>query len=419
MLAHTRLIRDKMWMSAPVNPNTIRFILATIFIDAVGFGIVMPVAPRLLMAVGHVDLSGATYLGTLLSLLYAAMQFMFGTIIGNLGDRFGRRPVLLGALAGFSINFLLQAQAQSLLWLFAGQAVAGVFGGTYAPAQAALADITQPEERARVFGYVGAAFGLGFILGPVIGGLIGSYGPRVPFYAAAGLAALNCVYGLTVFPETLPKALRRPFDWKRANPLGALMALKHLPGIDRLSLVLLSWQVASLVYPLTWSYYMMASFGASSRLIGLSLALVGVSVAVVQMLVTGRMVKRFGERRTAQIGLAMAMWTFAAFALASINPWFILLALTMPLGNLVQPALMAMLAARANATNQGEMQGFIACVMALGSIFAPLLFNPTLAYFISPHAPIHFGGAAFVLAVILAVLALILLSFTPRRTAVV
>ncbi len=421
-LARTLQLSDTAGMTAPASPkpasaNTVRFVLLTIVIDAIGFGIILPVAPRLLMTVGNLDLAGATYASTGLSLLFASFQFLFGTIIGNLGDRFGRRPILLGALGGFAINFLLQAQAHSLLWLFAGQAIAGVFGGTYAPAQAALADITPAEDRARVFGYVGAAFGIGFVIGPVIGGLLGGLGPRIPFYAAAALAGLNFAYGLIVFPETLARANRRAFDWRRANPLGALLKIRTLPGLTMLSLVLLLWQIASLVYPLTWSYYLIGAYHASSGLIGLSLAAVGVSMAAVQILLTGKLVTRLGERNTALLGLSAACWTFVVLAIAPLNPWLLLLGFVMPLGNLTQPALMAMVSRRATATNQGEIQGFSASVMSLGSIIAPLILNPTLAFFMSTRAPMIVPGAAFALAATIALITILTLSLTPRARA--
>ncbi len=394
--------------------NTIRFILLTIIIDAIGFGIIIPVAPALVREVGHFDLAQATITSGWMNVLFASFQFLFGTIIGNLGDRYGRRPILLCALAGFSINFFLQAQAHSLAWLFVGQAVAGVFGGTYGAAQAALADITPAEDRARVFGYVGAAFGIGFVIGPVIGGFLGALGPRVPFYAASALAALNCLYGFFFFPETLKVENRRAFDWGRANPFGALLMLGKLPGVAMLALVLLFWQVASLVYPITWSIYMIASYQASPGLIGLSLACVGASMAAVQILFTGRLVKRFGERGTVFIGLSISIWTHLVLAFAPFNPWLLPLACVMPLGNITQPSLMAMMSKRATATNQGEVQGFSASVMALGSIFAPLIFAPTLSHFISPSAPVRFPGAAFIVAALIALLTMIVLTLTPR-----
>lgn len=391
-------------------PSSVRFVLFTIVIDAIGFGIIMPVMPTLLMDVGNLDVAAAAQFGGLLSLVYAGFQFLLGPTLGNLSDRFGRRPVLLGSLAGYSVNFALMALAPNLAWLIAGQALAGIFGGTYGPAQAALADITGPQDRARVFGFVGAAFGIGFTLGPMIGGLLGEFGPRMPFYAAAALAALNLIYGLTIFPETLAPENRRVFEWRRANPLGALKAIGHLPGIVPLALVLLLWQIASLIYPLTWGYYLIAGFDASPRVIGMSLTVVGITMAAVQMLFTGRIVARFGERRSAMIGLTAASTAFLGFAIAPHFPLAFVVMLIMPFGSLVQPSLSAMVSKRGQVDNQGEIQGITASIMSLGAMIAPVTLNPVLAYFTGAGAPMIVPGAAFGVSAVIALTALAVVS---------
>ena len=391
-------------------PPSVRFVLFTIVIDAIGFGIIMPVMPSLLMDVGNLDVAAAAQFGGLLSLVYAGFQFLLGPTLGNLSDRFGRRPVLLGSLAGYSVNFALMALAPNLAWLIAGQALAGIFGGTYGPAQAALADITGPQDRERVFGFVGAAFGIGFTLGPMVGGLLGEFGPRMPFYAAAALAALNLVYGLTIFPETLAAENRRVFKWRRANPLGALKAIGHLPGIVPLALVLLLWQIASLIYPLTWGYYLIAGFDASPRVIGMSLTVVGITMAAVQMLFTGRIVARFGERRSAMIGLAAASTAFLGFATAPHFPLAFVVMLIMPFGSLVQPSLSAMVSKRGQVDNQGEIQGITASIMSLGAMIAPVTLNPVLAYFTGAGAPMIVPGAAFAVSAVIALTALAVVS---------
>jgi MFS transporter, DHA1 family, tetracycline resistance protein len=396
-------------------PSTVRFILATIVIDAIGFGVTLPVTPQLVMDVGGMDVSGAAKFGGMLALLYAGFQFIFGPIIGNLGDRFGRRPILLGSLAGYAINFALMGVAPSLGWLLVGQALAGIFGGSYGAAQAALADVTDPKDRARVFGFVGAAFGVGFTFGPVLGGLLGEIGPRIPFFAASALGALNFVYGLTIFPETLKPEHRRAFDWKRANPLGALSGLGRMPGMALLGVLLVIWQVASLVYPLTWGYYLIAAYGATPRQIGLTLAFVGVSMTAVQMLLTGRIVARFGERGAAMIGLGGAATAFLGFAIAPHWHWAALSLLVMPLQSIVQPCLSALVSQRGSANNQGEVQGFAAAMMALGSLIGPVTLNPALAWFTSPSAPFQMPGAAFLLSFALALFALVLIALARAR----
>jgi MFS transporter, DHA1 family, tetracycline resistance protein len=387
----------------------VRFILATIVIDAIGFGIIMPVMPDLLMEIGQIDLAAAARFGGLLSLLYAGFQFLLGPVLGNLADRYGRRPILLGSLGGYSVNFALMAVAPNLGWLIVGQALAGIFGGTYGPAQAALADITKPSDRARIFGYVGAAFGVGFTIGPAIGGLLGEFGPRMPFIAAATLAAANLVYGMIYFPETLSKEHRREFDWRRGNPFGAFKMLGRLPGIIPIGLVLLLWQVASLVYPLTWGYYLIAGFDASPRQIGISLTFVGVTLALVQFFLTGRIVARIGERRAAIIGLCAASTAFIGFALAPHFPLAMLALLIMPFGSIIQPSLSAMVSQRGQANNQGEIQGFTASIMSLGAMIAPLTLNPTTAYFTAVGASLRLPGAAFILALLIALTALMIM----------
>lgn len=391
-------------------PRPVRFVLATIIIDAIGFGIIMPVMPDLLMEVGRMDVAAAARFGGLLALLYAGFQFLLGPVLGNLADRYGRRPILLGSLAGYSLNFTLMAVAPNLGWLIAGQALAGIFGGTYGPAQAALADITKASDRARIFGYVGAAFGVGFTIGPVIGGLLGEFGPRMPFVAAAALAAANFIYGMIYFPETLAQENRRPFDWRRGNPFGALRTFGRLPGVAALGIALLLWQVASLVYPLTWGYYLIASFDASPRLIGISLTFVGVSLALVQFFLTGRIVARIGERRAAVLGLCAASTAFFGFAIAPHFPWAMLALLVMPFGSVIQPSLSALMSQKGSANNQGEVQGFTASIMSLGAMIAPVTLNPTLAHFTAEGATLKVPGAAFILAMIIALIALIVVA---------
>ena len=390
-------------------PRPVRFVLATIIIDAIGFGIIMPVMPDLLMEVGKMDVAAAARFGGLLALLYAGFQFLLGPVFGNLADRYGRRPILLGSLAGYSVNFALMAFAPNLGWLIAGQALAGVFGGTYGPAQAALADITAPKDRARIFGYVGAAFGIGFTIGPAIGGLLGEFGPRMPFIAAAALAAANFIYGMIYFPETLSKENRRAFDWRRGNPFGALKTLGRLPGIIPLGFVLLLWQIASLIYPLTWGYYLIASFDASPRMIGISLTFVGITLALVQFFLTWRIVARVGERRAAIVGLCAASTAFAGFAIAPHLPIAMLALLIMPFGSIIQPSLAAMVSQRGQANNQGEIQGFTASIMSLGAMIAPVTLNPTIAYFTAANAPQRLPGAAFIMAALIALIALIIM----------
>jgi len=401
----------------PLSP-AIRFVLATMLVNSIGFGIIIPSFPQLIMSLGHASLSRATAIGGLLSLTYALFQFLFGPVMGNLSDRFGRRLVLLGSLFGFAVDFIIMAFAPNLAWLFATRMLTGVFGASNGPSQSVIADVTAPDERSRLFGYISAAFGVGFVAGPAIGGLLAEISFRMPFYAAGALALANLVYGLFALPETLSAENRRPFDWKRANPVGALFTLRKLPGLLPISAVYFMWQLASLIYPMTWAYFTIGRYGWSNTMIGLSLALMGATMAVTQIFLSARIIARIGERRTATIGMIGGALGMAAFA-ATTNGW--LAFAMMPLiaiQSLVHPCLTAMMSRRADATNQGEVQGFGSSVMAVGSIIAPMVFNPALAWFTGPKAPFQFYGIAFVIAAVFALVGLaILVSLAPAGRA--
>ena len=396
--------------------KTIGFIIATIFIDAIGFGIIMPVLPQLVMEVGRLDLAEAIEVGAWIGLVMAVATFLASPLLGNLSDRFGRRRVLLLALAGLATDYALLVIVDTLPWLFVARALSGLFGGSYAAAQAAIADVTRPQERARNFGFVGAAFGVGFVVGPAIGGFLGEIGPRAPFVAAALLAAANMIYGALIFPETLPPDRRRAFDWRRANPLGAWQAMRALPGMGGVALVLLLWQIASLVYPMTWSFYCIAQLGWTPGMIGASLAAVGVMIALGQTVVVGPAVARFGERDAATLGLLVAVAIFVGFAFVRTTWGAFLLLMPVALQSPVQPALMAMMSRRATADTQGEVQGISAMVMGLGQLAAPLLLTGTMAWFTSDRAPVHFPGAAFLVAALFGLLAAAMLRTLPRAT---
>jgi DHA1 family tetracycline resistance protein-like MFS transporter len=390
------------------------FVLATIFIDAVGFGLIIPVLPRLLMNVGGLNLAQAIELGAWMGLAIALATFLAAPVLGNLSDRVGRRPVLLMALAGLALDYLLLAVADTITLIFIGRVLSGALGGSYAPAQAAIADVTTPDQRARNFGYVSAAFGIGFVAGPALGGLLAQFGDRAPFYAASALAALNFLYGLTVFPETLKAEHRRPFHWRRANPLGALAAARAAPGMVQAALVLVLWQIASLVYPLTWSFYAIAQFGWSNLMIGASLAAFGVVIAASQWLLTGPAVQRFGERDAATIGLLGAVAGFLGYAFAQATWQAYAIMIFVAVQSIVQPSLMAMLSKRATPDTQGEVQGIAAMTLGVGSIVAPLLLTGTMAAFTRDDAAFRFPGAAFLVSALFGLGALAMLRRLPK-----
>jgi DHA1 family tetracycline resistance protein-like MFS transporter len=258
------------------------FILITILLDTIGFGIIAPVMPELIMELTGEGIGQAARYGGWLLFIYAVMQLFFAPILGNLSDRFGRRPVLLCSLTAFGLDYILMGMAPTLTWLFVGRALAGVFGATHATANAYVADITAPDQRAKSFGLIGATWGIGFMIGPVVGGLLGEYGPRVPFFAAAGLALLNVVYGSIVLTESLSEENRRPFAWKRANPIGAIHQMRRYPVVIGLFFAVVFYQIAHDANPSTWSFYTMLKFGWSERDIGLSMGAVGLMMAIVQ-----------------------------------------------------------------------------------------------------------------------------------------
>jgi MFS transporter, DHA1 family, tetracycline resistance protein len=418
--------------------RAMRFVMITVFIYSAGFGIIMPALPDLIRELEGISLSGATRLGALIGATYAIFQFAMGPLVGNLGDRFGRRPVFLTSLFCFGLDFLLMGLAGSIVWLFIGRGIAGGLGAIFGPANAAMADLSDSDERAASFGKVGAAFGIGFIIGPAIGGVlasqamllaafgaiglqeIGSYlaqhSTRLPFFVAAGLAFANFAYGWSAFPETMPKERQRAFSWSRANPLGALISMGKVRNILPIASVYFLWAFAGQIYPATWSFFAQAQYGWGTGMVGLSLTGVGISMAFCQAVVIGRAVKRFGERATAQAGMAFGLIGFVVLASVT-NGWVALsLCFVMGLQGVAQPAMNAMMSRRIPPDQQGELQGFNGSMSALAFLLAQLVFNFTLAYFTSDTAPFRFAGAPFVIAALFAAIALSILTLLPKSS---
>lgn len=400
-------------MSAP-RRHVMPFVFSTILIDAMGFGLIMPVLPRLLMRVGEIQLNAAIEVGAWMSLLMALAAFISAPILGNLSDSFGRRRVLLIALGGMAAHYAVLVVAGSVTLIVIGRLLTGVFGGSYGPAQAAIADVTSPEDRAKNFALVSAGFGIGFVAGPALGGLLAQYGERAPFWLALALSLANFVYGLIAFPETLKPELRRPFTLARANPFGAWKTAGQALGMRRIALVLLLWQLASLVYPLTWSFWGIAALGWSDQMIGLSLAAVGIVIALSQTLITGRVVRRLGERGAATLGMIGAGAGFVGYAFAKTTAVAFALLVAVAVQSLVQPSLMAMLSRRATPETQGEVQGLAAMMMGLGSIVGPMVLVWPMAWFTSPAAPFQFPGVPYAIAAVITMAALALLRTTPQ-----
>lgn len=385
--------------------------LAAVLIDTIGFGIVLPVLPSLIVRLGQVDLPAATRIGGWMLVAFAAAQFFAGPVLGSLGDRFGRRPVLLAAMAAFSVDYLLMAFAPTLAWLFLGRAVAGIAGAVYGPVNAVLADVTPPEKRGATFGYLSAAFGAGFILGPAIGGLLSGWGERAPFLAASGLALANTITIALVLPETLAPENRRAFDWRRANVFGAFAPLLRAGGATPLLGAALLWQIAHMVYPATWSFWAEIALGWNGRAIGWSLAASGLSMMVAQALLTGRAIARFGEERTVLIGLAAGAVVFGLYPFVRHGWQVYALIAAGALSGLVFPSINAILSRRVDARNQGALQGGMASLASVAALVGPIVMTQALATGSERGWP----GAAFALASALAAATFVVMLFGVVR----
>ncbi len=374
------------------------FIFITLLIDVTGFGVIIPVMPKLIeQLLGVDDISKASQYGGWLTFAYAFMQFLFAPVLGNLSDKYGRRPVLLFSLFGFGIDYLLLSFAPTIAWLFLGRLIAGVTGASFTTASAYIADISTPENRAQNFGMIGAAFGLGFIIGPLLGGLLGELGPRVPFMVAACLALMNWLYGYFVLPESLDKEHRRPFDWKRANPLGSLLQLRKYPAVGGLigSFVLI--YLAAHAVQSNWSFFNIERFQWTPKMIGISLGVIGVLVGAVQGGLVRVVNPRLGNERSVYIGLGLYALGLLLFAFASQSWMMFVFLIPYCLGGIAGPALQSIISGHVPPNEQGELQGALTSLMSATSIVGPLMMTNLFAYFTHKEAPVYFPGASFLL----------------------
>jgi DHA1 family tetracycline resistance protein-like MFS transporter len=391
------------------------FVFIAVLIDAVGFGIILPVLPRLIMQLTGLPIDRAAQYGGALAFVYALMQFFCAPILGNLSDQFGRRPVLLFALLALGCDYLIMGCAPVIGWLFIGRMIAGVAGASFTPAYAYVADISEPARRAQNFGLLGAAFGIGFILGPAIGGLLGGLGPRAPFFVAGALALANVSFGYFALPESLPRELRRPFRWARANPLGTLVQMRKLPAVSALLAALFLWQLGHQVFPSTWAFYGITQFHWSSREVGYSLAFVGLVMAIAQGLLTRTLIPRLGgERRAAAAGMAAALIAYLGYAFATQGWMVYVVSLSAFLFALTYPSMNALASQQTPANAQGELQGAVACLYSLSSIVGPPLMTQVFSYFTAPTAPVFFPGAAFLAAAALTIACALLFAKAAR-----
>ena len=398
------------------------FIFVAVLVDSIGFGIILPVLPRLIMQLTGVSVDRAAVYGGWLSFVYALMQFFCAPVLGNLSDRFGRRPVLLFALLALGCDYLIMGFAPVIAWLFVGRMIAGVAGASFTPAYAYVADITEPARRAQNFGLMGAAFGIGFIVGPAIGGLLGGLGPRAPFFAAGAIALANTALGYFALPESLPQESRRPFHWSRANPLGTLLHIRRYPVVTWLLGALLLWQLGHQVLPSTWAFYTISKFHWTSAEVGYSLAFVGLVMAVAQGLLTRVLIPWIGgERRAAAAGMGAALLAYVGYAFATQGWMMYAVSLTTFIFALTYPSMNALASQQIPANAQGELQGAVACVYSLSSILGPPLMTQVFGHFSARSAGVYFPGAAFLAAAVLtagcALLFARAMRFAPQRAA--
>ena len=387
--------------------NAFFFVIVAVTLNMISFGIIIPVMPSLLTEVTGQPASEAVAWSGWLNATFAVANFIAMPILGALSDRYGRRPILLLSIGMLAIDLIIMGLAPTLGILFLGRALAGLFSSTVSVANAYIADVTEPEDRGRAFGMMGAAFGAGFILGPVVGGLLGNFDTRLPFFVAAGFAALNFLYGYFILPESLAPENRRDFNWSRANPFGTFRHFAKLPRVAWFIVAIFFYQIAHAVYPSTWNFHGEIRYGWDDLQIGLSLGAVGLGSAVCQALLTGRLIKKFGPMRAATFGLAMNALAMIGFAFADM-PWmaFAVIAIS-SIGGVAMPAINTITSSLTPSNAQGELQGAQSSIMAFTLIFSPVLMTQALERFSGEDAIILFPGAAFLLAAIMVALAMI------------
>lgn len=385
------------------NRLPLAFVLMTLVIDAMGIGLILPVMPDLIREVNGGSLAQAAVWGGILATGFAVMQFLFGPVLGSLSDAYGRRPVLLISLAVMSADYLVMAVTGSIWMLLAARIVGGILAATHATAMAFVADISRPEEKAPRFALTHAAYGVGFVIGPLIGGVLGAFGPRAPFIAAAILAALNLVLGYFVLPETVTDRIRRPFTWRRANPFGAILQVSKLPGLGRLLAVLAIYEFALYVYPAIWAYFTPVRFGWDTTMVGLSLGLFGIGYTIVQAGLIRPFLRTFGENGTILFGLSFEVLLLAALGVITSGTIALILTPISALGSVAVPALQGVMSQRVSDDAQGELQGVVTSTISLATVLAPLLMTQVFYFTTREGASFHHPGAAFLLAAALMV----------------
>ncbi|MBK8055033.1 MAG: TCR/Tet family MFS transporter [Saprospiraceae bacterium] len=386
----------------------IGFIFATLLLDVIGFGIIIPVLPRLLSEMLGIGINEASKYGGYLLFAFAVAQFIFSPVIGNLSDQYGRRPVLLLSLLGFSIDYLILAFAPDFWWFFIGRIIAGITGASFTTAAAYIADISTPETRSKNFGMIGAAFGLGFIIGPLLGGVLGQFGVKIPFYVAAALSFMNFLYGYFILPESLPLDKRRKFDIKRANPWGSLVHIGKYKNVRYLLLAYFFLYVGSHAVQSTWNYFTMYRFGWSEAMVGYSLAIVGILVASVQAMLAQKSALFFGLERSIVIGFGLYTAGMFLFSIANQSWMLFLFLIPYCFGGIAMPNLQSYMVGKVEPNQQGELQGTLTSLMSITTIIGPIMMTSIFYYFTTGLAPFAFPGIAFFVGGILMGISLII-----------
>lgn len=391
------------------------FIFITLLIDITGWGIILPVVPKLVAELIHSDITEAATYGGWLGFAYAFTQFICAPLVGNLSDRYGRRPILLISLLGFGLDYLLLALAPSIGWLFVGRILAGLTGASISTASSYIADVSTDETRTKNFGLIGAAFGLGFIIGPVMGGVLGHYGARIPFYVASVLCLLNFLYGYFILPESLDRTKRRPFEWKRANPIGSLKLLAKHPEISSLAVALILVYIGLHAVQSNWHFFTMYKFDWSERSVGLSLGVLGLLLGLVQGVLIRWTAPKLGEQKSIYYGLIFYALGLLLFSFAGEGWMMLLFLIPYSLGGICGPSLQSMISKSIPANQQGELQGALTSLVSATSIVGPPMMTNLFYYFTHDKAPFQFSGAPFLLASILMMLSAVIIYSTSKK----
>jgi DHA1 family tetracycline resistance protein-like MFS transporter len=397
------------------NQAALGFIFITMLIDVIGWGIIIPVIPGLIEELIQGDISEAAKVGGWITFAYAITQFVFAPLIGSLSDQYGRRPIILISLLGFTLDYILLALAPSIAWLFIGRIIAGITGASITTASAYIADISTIENRAKNFGMIGAAFGLGFIIGPVIGGLLGQYGARVPFYAAAALCFLNFLYGYFILPESLPKEKRSVLNLKKANPIGSFLHLKKYPKLIGLASSMFLLYVASHAIQSNWSFFTMYKFNWDEKMVGISLGVIGLFVALVQGVLIRWVNPWLGNEKSIYAGFFLYSLGMLLFTFANQSWMMFIFLIPYCLGGIAGPALQAVISIQVPETEQGKIQGTLTSLMSASAIVGPPLMTGIFYYFTKEQTPFEFAGAPFLLASILMTISALMAYYSFRK----